>query len=337
MSAAAVGLPTAAPELERSLAQGLEAVDARLRQVVDHDDPFIAGASRHLVDAGGKRFRPMLTLLAAAVAGGRELPVEPDQRVVDAAVGVELTHLASLYHDDVMDEADLRRGVSSANAAYGNATAILVGDLLFGRASEIVAGLGDQAVLIHARTFVRLCAGQIQDERQAPPGVDRSAHYLQVLADKTGVLIATAARYGGMFGGCTDEQIETLAEYGELLGLIFQLSDDLLDITSSSDASGKTPGTDLREGVATLPVLYLLESDDPGDERLQSLVSRPLTDDAEHAEALAALRVHPALEQARGYTRDLARRAGDLVAALPAGPARDALVALPVTVADRVG
>lgn len=335
MSAATVGLPAVAPELEAGLAQGLQVVDARLREVVDHDDPFIAGASRHLVDAGGKRFRPMLTLLAAAVARGDDVAAEPDARVVDAAVGVELTHLASLYHDDVMDEAQLRRGVPSANAEYDNSTAILIGDLLFGRASEIVAGLGDQAVLIHAQTFVRLCAGQIQDERQAPAGVDRSAHYLQVLADKTGVLIATAARYGGMFGGATPHQVETLAEYGELLGIIFQLSDDLLDITSSSQDSGKTPGTDLREGVATLPVLYVLESDDPADARLRELVSRPLTDDAEHAEALAALREHPALARARDYTHHLAQRAADLVGQLPPGPARDALVALPASVADR--
>jgi heptaprenyl diphosphate synthase len=139
----------------------MAAVAARLTQVVDHDDPFIAGAAGHLAAAGGKRFRPLLTLLASEVGKGW------NAQVVDAAVGVELTHLASLYHDDVMDEADLRRGVPSANARYGNATAILVGDLLFGTASSVVAGLGADAVKIQADTFVRLCAGQIRDDLQA--------------------------------------------------------------------------------------------------------------------------------------------------------------------------
>jgi heptaprenyl diphosphate synthase len=311
------------------LVEGLDQVDARLREVVDHDDPFIAGASRHLVDAGGKRFRPMLTLLAAEVGSGRSAAV------VDAAVGVELTHLASLYHDDVMDEATLRRGAPSANALYDNSTAILVGDLLFGEASAIVAGLGAEAVLIQAQTFVRLCAGQIQDDRQAPAGADPMAHYLKVLADKTGVLIATAARYGAMFAGCSGEQVETLREYGELIGMVFQLSDDILDIVSDAEESGKTPGTDLREGVLTLPVLYARRSTDPESARLRELLSAPLVDDDLHAEALDLLRAHPAIEQAREHTARLAEQAAALVRTLPASDARDALEALPLAVASR--
>ncbi|YAL83826.1 polyprenyl synthetase family protein [Dermacoccaceae bacterium W4C1] len=328
---AALGLPQISDELAATLTEGLARVDDRLRAVVEHDDAYIASVSRHLIDAGGKRFRPTLALLASQVH--RTGAIDP--RVIDAAAGVELTHLASLYHDDVMDEADLRRGVTSVNSAYGNTTAILVGDLLFGRASQIIAGLGSEAVLVQADTFIRLCQGQIQDDRQAPDGADRREHYLKVLADKTGVLIATAARYGGMFGGATAEQIELLAEYGELLGLIFQLSDDILDIAATSGESGKTPGTDLREGVATLPTLFVLESTDAASARLRDLVSRPLTDDAEHAEALELLRVHPGLEAAREYTRGLAKRASDLVAGLPAGDVRDALQALPAAVAER--
>lgn len=326
---AIAGLPTASEELGERLTEGLARVDARLREVVDHDDPFIAGASRHLIEAGGKRFRPMLTLLAAEVGTGRSAAV------VDAAVGVELTHLASLYHDDVMDEATLRRGAVSANARYDNSTAILVGDLLFGRASEIVAGLGAEAVLIQAQTFIRLCSGQIQDDRQSPAGADPMDHYLQVLADKTGVLIATAARYGATFAGCTPEQVEVLREYGELVGMVFQLSDDILDIVSESEQSGKTPGTDLREGVVTLPVLYVRRTTDASDARLRELLSAPLTDDDLHAEALGLLREHRAIGQARELTLGLADRAASLARSLPASDARDALEALPLAVAAR--
>lgn len=322
-------LPAASAALSETLTEGLRRVDLRLREVVDHDDPFIAEASRHLIDAGGKRFRPMLTLLAAEVGSGRS------DAVIDAAVGVELTHLASLYHDDVMDEATLRRGVPSTNVTYDNSTSILVGDLLFGRASEIVAGLGAEAVLIQAQTFVRLCAGQIQDDRQAPAGTDSLEHYLQALADKTGVLIATAARYGAMFSGCTQQQVETLREYGELIGMVFQLSDDILDIVSDSAESGKTPGTDLREGVLTLPVLYACRSTDAPSARLRELLSAPLTDDDLHAEALALLRVHPAIEQAREHTQGLADRAAALTRTLPRSEAGDALEALPLAVASR--
>ncbi|KNX36290.1 polyprenyl synthetase family protein [Luteipulveratus halotolerans] len=329
MTAAALkALPGASGELTSRLDEGLKAVDVRLREVIDHDDPFIARASAHLAD-GGKRFRPMLTLLAAELGTGR------NDQVVDAATGVELTHMASLYHDDVMDEAQVRHGIPSANTVYDNSTAILVGDLLFGKASEIVAGLGAEAVLIQAQTFVRLCAGQIQDDQQAPAGADPMQHYLQVLADKTGVLIATAARYGAMFGGCPDSTIEVMREYGELVGMVFQLSDDILDITSEEEESGKTPGTDLREGVLTLPVLYARGSQDPADARLRELLSADLTDDALHSEALGLLRAHQAVAQAREHTQGLAQRAADLIDTLGEGPAQDALKQLPLAVALR--
>jgi heptaprenyl diphosphate synthase len=325
----ALGLPETSPELVQRLLAGLAAVDALLRSVVDHEDPFIAQASMHLSEAGGKRFRPMLTLLAA------ELGTGINDEVVMAATGVELTHLASLYHDDVMDEADLRRGVMSANAHYGNSDAILVGDLLFGKASELVANLGPEAVKIQAQTFVRLCSGQIRDARPVPECVDPIDYYLGVLADKTGVLIATAARYGAMFSGCPPETVEIMSRYGERLGIAFQLADDLLDISSGSGESGKEPGTDLREGVATLPVLLVRQSKDPADDRLKHLLSADsdLRDDALHAEALGLLRAHPAMGQARERTNRVAQEAqellGPLARALPVhSPARDSLIAL---------
>ena len=328
-TSSALGLPAASPALAERLSSGLMAVDDRLRGAVDHDDPFIARAASHLADAGGKRFRPLLTLLAAELGSGI------NENVVTAAAGVELTHLASLYHDDVMDEADLRRGVVSANARFGNSNAILVGDLLFGKASELISELGAEAVKIQAQTFVRLCSGQIRDDRPAPEGVDPIDYYLGVLADKTGALIATAARYGAVFGGCPSETVDIMRQYGERLGVAFQLADDLLDISSVSGESGKEPGTDLREGVATLPVLLVRRSTDPGDDRLKELVGAgcDLRVDALHAEALGLLRTNRAMTEARERTDEVAREAKELLAPIgaraPAGsPAHDSLTAL---------
>ncbi|HYH71644.1 MAG TPA: polyprenyl synthetase family protein [Nocardioides sp.] len=324
-------LPGASEALRVRLSDGLAAVNALIAARVDSDDPFIAAAGAHLTAAGGKRFRPLLTLLAAELGSG------VDEQVVAAAAGVELTHLASLYHDDVMDEADVRRGAPSANAAYGNSTAILVGDLLFGTASDIVADLGPLAVKIQAQTFVRLCSGQIRDDRPCPPGTDPVDYYLGVLADKTGVLIATAARYGAMFGGCDDATIETMRDFGEQLGMAFQLADDLIDIESAADETGKTPGTDLREGKRTLPVLHVLASRDPADARLQALLTGDLEDDARLAEALGLLRDHRAMAVAREHTHAVAREAQDVLATLPDGDAKDALHALATGVVTRVG
>jgi heptaprenyl diphosphate synthase len=335
----ALALPHVSPELAERLWGGLASVDVLFRTVVDHEDPFIAAASVHLSEAGGKRLRPMLTLLAAELGSG----INDD--VIAAATGIELTHLASLYHDDVMDVAELRRGVVSANAAYGNSTAILVGDLLFGKASELVAGLGAEAVRIQAQTFVRLCSGQIRDARPAPEGVDPIDYYLGVLADKTGVLIATAARYGAMFGGCPPETVDIVGRFGERLGIAFQLADDLLDITSAPEESGKTPGTDLREGVSTLPMLLVRESTDPADDRLKVLLGSDLRDDSLHAEALALLQANPAMGEAHRRTNAVALEAQDLLAPLAIGlaadsPAHDAIAALSALVegvANRAG
>ncbi|MGB3827447.1 MAG: polyprenyl synthetase family protein [Ornithinimicrobium sp.] len=329
MATAPTLLPGADGELQEALMSGLAAVDVRLRQVVDHDDPFIAEAAGHLSSAGGKRFRPLLTLLSAQVAG----PI--NDRVIDAAVGVELTHLASLYHDDVMDEAELRRGVQSANVRYGNATSILVGDLLFGTASSVIADLGAEAVKIQAETFVRLCSGQIRDERPPADGDDAIEHYLGVLADKTGSLIATAARYGAMFGGARPEVVTTLTAFGEQLGTVFQLADDLLDISSDLQVSGKMPGADLREGKVTLPVLYARSMTRPQDVRLIELLSGPVADPAEVAEAVGLLREHPAMNAAREHTARLAAQTRSLIDDLGSGPAPDALRSLVDGVADR--
>jgi heptaprenyl diphosphate synthase len=255
--------------------------------------------------------------------------------VITAACVVELTHLASLYHDDVMDEADLRRGAESANARWDNHVAILTGDFLFSRSSELTAELGADAVRIQAQTFTRLVEGQIQETVQPGPDDDPLAHYLDVVAGKTGSLIATSARYGARFGGTDREVEEALTAYGDIVGTAFQLSDDILDIASDSDESGKTPGTDLREGVPTLPVLMARVSARPEDARLLELLDSDLTDDDRHAEVLGLLRSHPAMNEARDYVVARAQEAKALLSALPAGPVRDALETFADHVANR--
>jgi len=327
---AGLALPVTDPDLADRLRQRLEVVEKALHGHVQSDSGFVTEAASHLLDAGGKRFRPLLVLLAAET-GTR--PESDD--VVTAACVVELTHLASLYHDDVMDEADIRRGAPSANSRWDNHVAILVGDLLFSKSSELTADLGAEAVRIQAQTFSRLVEGQILETVKPAPGADPLDHYLRVVAGKTGSLIATSARYGARFGGASPEVEEALTAYGEIVGTAFQLSDDILDIASDSDKSGKTPGTDLREGVPTLPVLLARVSTDPADARLLELLEADLTDDALHAECLGLLRRHPAMDGARAYVVARAGEAKALLTALPEGPVREALEAFADIVATR--
>lgn len=325
----ALGAPDLDPALMAGIETGMDAVEERLREAVKSDYPFVTEASRHLVDAGGKRFRPLLVLLAAHL-GDATAP-----GVRDSAVVVELTHLATLYHDDVMDEAPRRRGTESANARWDNTVAILTGDFLFAKASDILADLGPEAVRIQARTFERLCTGQIRETVGPQPGEDPVAHHLQVLADKTGSLIATSGRFGAMASGADELSIDVMTRFGERIGVAFQLADDLLDIGSDSEVSGKTAGTDLREGVRTLPVLIALQSTDPADARLRELLAGPIPDDADHAEALALLRAHPAMGEARTEARRWADDARATLAALPESPVRAALEALCDSVVSR--
>jgi heptaprenyl diphosphate synthase len=317
-----LGLVVPDAALESELRVGIDAVEAMLRDAVKSDYPFVTETSRHLVEAGGKRFRPLLVLLAAQFGD----PAAPG--VLPAAVVVELTHLATLYHDDVMDEALVRRGTISANARWSNTIAILTGDFLFSRASDLLADLGPDAVRIQARTFERLVQGQIRETTGPDEGVDPLAYYLQVVADKTGSLIATSARFGAMFAGAPEPVAEVMIRYGERIGVAFQLSDDLLDITSDAVGFGKTPGTDLREGVVTLPVLHARRSHDPADARLVELLAGDLADDARHGEALALLRAHPAIDAARADLDRWASDARETLQPLPDGAAKRALDAL---------
>ncbi|AXK36480.1 polyprenyl synthetase family protein [Streptomyces armeniacus] len=321
--------------LEADVQAGLSAVEEGLMEATKSDVPFITGAAQHLVRAGGKRFRPLLVMLGSQFGD----PYAPG--VVPSAVVVELTHLATLYHDDVMDEADVRRGVPSANAHWDNSVAVLTGDFLFARASKILADLGPEAVRIQAEAFERLVTGQILETAGPQDGQDPVAHYLEVLAGKTGSLIAVACRFGAMMGGADEGVTSILTQYGERVGTAFQLADDVLDIASDSHESGKTPGTDLREGVATLPVLYVRAHAENGgaaaDRELCRLLDGDLTDDARHAEALAGLRAHPALEQARRDTVRYAREARETLRPLPDCPAKSALSELCDAVVHRAG
>ncbi len=326
LPAESLGFAFADEALESRVRAGLERVEQALRDSTQSEAPFVTQAAQHVMVAGGKRFRPLLVLLAAEFG-----PRPEASDVVDSAVVVELTHVATLHHDDVMDEAALRRGASTANAAWDNSVAILAGDWLFARASDLVASLGPEAVRIQARTFGRLVEGQIRETLGVGEGQDPLAHYLSVVADKTGSLIATSALFGARFAGASEEIQETLRAFGEEIGAAFQLADDILDVTSESGQSGKTPGTDLREGVPTLPVLIFEAQADPSkpeDARLAELLAADLTDDARLAEALAALRAHPALQLAEDDVRRRADEARKLLAGLPEGIARDALESL---------
>jgi len=325
-----LALPVLDEALARRLSERMAVVEGELALHVRSRTRFVTEAASHLMSAGGKRFRPLLVLLAAEAGGHPE-----SEAVVTAACVVELTHLASLYHDDVMDEAELRRGADSANARWDNHVAILTGDFLFSKSSELTAELGADAVRIQAQTFSRLVEGQIQETMRPGPGEDPLEHYLDVVAGKTGSLIATSARYGAIFGGASVEIQQALTEYGEIVGSAFQLSDDILDIASESGESGKTPGTDLREGVPTLPVLMAKASTDPADARLLELLGADLTDDVLHAEALDLLRKHAAMTQARDYVIGQASEAKERLTALPQGPVRDALEAFADLVATR--
>jgi heptaprenyl diphosphate synthase len=304
-------------------------VEDLLRSQIEGNYPLVVETSRHLVTAGGKRLRPLLTLITSHYGDPRK------RGILEAAVVCELTHLATLYHDDVMDEAPLRRGVESANNRWGNTIAILTGDYLFAKASDLLADLGPEAVRLQARTFERLVIGQIMETQGPQKGEDPLAHYLQVVADKTGSLIATSARFGAMTSGASAEVMETVTKFGEKIGVAFQLADDVIDITSDSKESGKTPGTDLLEGVPTLVTLNVMKSTDKADRDLQKLLSKPIADKKVVAQVLKELRNHKALDQSRLQLMQVARDARAALGPLPVNDATGALFSLCDAVVDR--
>ncbi|MGP7996752.1 MAG: polyprenyl synthetase family protein [Streptosporangiaceae bacterium] len=318
--------------LASDVQERLNRVEQQLADATRTEQRLLTEASAHLIEAGGKRFRATLVLLASQFGD------PADERVVRAATAIELTHLATLYHDDVMDEAPLRRGHQSANSRWTNTIAILTGDFLFARASKILAELGADAVRIQADTFARLVSGQVAETIGPAPGQDPLDHYLYVVKEKTGSLVATAGRYGAMYADAPADVVARIEPACEAIGVAWQLSDDILDVASDTAQSGKTPGTDLREGVRSLPVLHALRSGRPGDTRLRELLdSADLTDQALHAEALGLLRGNPAMQQARADLRRWAGVAREQIAGLPDVPARAAFAGLCDYVVERTG
>jgi heptaprenyl diphosphate synthase len=325
---------------DRGLAAGIDAgidqVEASLLAEVTFADEIANVTSRYLLKAGGKRVRPMLALLTAHLGSGNHADV------ITAATAIEITHLASLYHDDVMDDSDKRRGVPSAQTVWGNSVAILTGDLLFARANQLMARLGERAIRLQADTFERLVLGQLHETVGAQPGQDPVEHYIQVLADKTGSLIAAAAQAGIIFSDAPAEFEQPVIAFGEKIGVAFQLIDDVLDLSPQPEETGKVPGTDLRAGVATLPLLRLRERA-PHDAIAAALLERlerdVMTSNGVATEAadsaITALREHDVTAQTLAEAHGWAREAVEALAVLPHGSVKKALTRFADTIVER--
>jgi heptaprenyl diphosphate synthase len=323
-----VGIPNLDKQLEASLITDMKKVEDLMRSHIKGDYPLVVETSRHLVEAGGKRLRPLLTLISAQFGD----PSNYD--IIKAAVCCELTHLATLYHDDVMDDAVLRRGVISANKKWDNAVAILTGDYLFSKVSDMLADIGPEAVKLQAKTFERLVIGQIKETQGKSEGLSQIDHYMKVVADKTGSLIATSARFGALLSGASPTVVETLTKFGEKIGVAFQVADDLLDIASNETASGKTPGTDLKEGIPTLVTLFVMADNDPADKELIRKLNKPISDE-DLPNVILELRKHNALKKVQDYLSQVATEANDLLIDLPAGAAKEALNNLTFALVNR--
>jgi heptaprenyl diphosphate synthase len=323
-----IGIPNLDKALETSLLADMARVEELMRSHIKGDYPLVIETSRHLVEAGGKRLRPLLTLLAAQFGD----PSNHD--IIKAAVCCELTHLATLYHDDVMDDAVLRRGVISANKKWDNAVAILTGDYLFSKVSDMLADIGPEAVKLQAKTFERLVIGQIKETQGKSEGLTQIEHYMKVVADKTGSLIATSARFGALLSGANAQTVDSLTKFGEKIGVAFQVADDLLDISSDETASGKTPGTDLKEGVPTLVTLYVIAANNPADKDLIAKLKGPISEN-DLSGVINQLRSHKALTDVKDYLAKVAKEANDLLVDLPEGSAKEALKSLTFALVNR--
>jgi heptaprenyl diphosphate synthase len=310
--------------LELDIRADLERVEAMLHEVIQSDQSMVQEAAAYLIDAGGKRFRPMLSLLAGHAGD----PTDP--RLVPCATAIELTHLATLYHDDVIDETTVRRGVPTVNVRYGNSVAVLTGDFLLARASGLAADLGPYVSRRLADTIAELCEGQIMETAAAGSLDITPGHYLDVIGRKTGSLIATSCHLGAWLAGAEAEIVSAITDYGVALGMAFQLSDDILDVAGEEQESGKTPGTDLREGVLTLPALETLAGRAHGAEDLHRALDAKDVDTA-----LALLRSNGSVEIARAAVADWQGHALRALDPLPVSPARAALEQLVGFISDR--
>ena len=318
-----------------AIEEGLEAVEVGLSAEMSFADNLADVTSRYLLDAGGKRIRPALTLLAAQLGEGN------NPQVYTAAQAVEITHLASLYHDDVMDEALMRRGVPSAQTVWGNSVAIITGDLLFARAGKLIASLGSRATELQAEVFERLCLGQLHETIGPRDGEDPVDHYIQVLADKTGSLIAAAAEVGVVFSNAPQEYRAPMVAFGEAIGVAFQLIDDVIDLSSEVEQTGKVAGTDLRAGVATLPLLFLRRqaTTDVDAAALLERIERDFSTDSGSTDdleaAIAELREHAVTRETLEEAHRWSREAVAALDPLPEGPVKKALTRFAETIVER--
>jgi heptaprenyl diphosphate synthase len=294
----------------------LARIDERLLAAVTTDDPHLTEMTSHLIRAGGKRLRPLLGVLSAAT--GAEVTLD----VIDGGVAVELVQVGSLYHDDVIDEADSRRGVESVNVRWNNLTAILAGDFLLAKASEIAASLGTEVAGLLARTIGRLCEGEILELRHAYSTARSEEAYFAAIEGKTASLYATACRIGGIVGELPRDDIDALTDYGLSFGVAFQLVDDVLDLVSTEEELGKPTAHDLTEGVYTLPVLRALQSD-VADE-LAPLLGSPIEGEARDRARSLVLQ-SGGIEATIAEAETHARRAQQALAPLADSPAKAAL------------
>jgi heptaprenyl diphosphate synthase len=316
--------PTEALGLPR-LQEGLRRLEPLLTAAVVTGDGFLDEVTTHLIAAGGKRLRPLLAL-AAATGGGREA-TEDD---LMGGVAVELVHLASLYHDDVIDEATIRRNVESVNSRFGNLVAIVAGDFLLARSAEIAASLGTEIAGLLANTLGRLCEGQVTEVRSAFNLSRSEEDYFATIAGKTAALMSTSCRIGALTGGLDRREVEALTAYGRCFGMVFQLRDDILDVIGTEEELGKRPGQDLAEGVYTLPVLLALRDAEAGPELAPLLGQRLAQPERDKARAIVAESgaIEATVSAGRRYTEeateaaqtipraDLSRALADLVGSL---------------------
>lgn len=330
------GLQVADPSLEADIKSRLAVVESELAEAVQLDEGMLddptplAESAAYLLAAGGKRFRPMMVLTAGYFGD----PM--DERLISGSVAMELTHLASLYHDDVIDEADSRRGTPSANTRWSNTIAILTGDFLFARASEMMAALGVEPTRILASTIATLTDGQIREVSVAGRTDQSVDFYMGTIRRKTSALIAASARLGGLLSGAPDEYLGVLETFGDEVGTAFQLSDDIMDLTSSAEVLGKEPGVDLKEGVYTLPVLDALEREGASGELVALLAGGPPQGDRV-ARTLELVLGNGSIERSRRVVADCVDRALDLLDSLPESPATPALRQLTEFLATRCG
>jgi heptaprenyl diphosphate synthase len=324
------GLEAPDAALEAAVRGRLDLVERGLEKAVGADSELLAASAKYLMKAGGKRFRPMLVLLAGYFG-------EPaDPRLIPGSVAIELVHQATLYHDDVIDEADARHGVPAANVRWDNTVAILTGDYLFARASEISADLGPDICRLLAQTIAVLCDGQIREVDASGSLEQTEGSYLDVIRRKTGVLIACSCRLGGMVSDAPEDHVEVLEAFGESLGMAFQLSDDIMDLTASQLELEKEPGQDLREGVYTLPVLHALHEGEHRGE-LQRILAHGAPDGELLDRAIEIVQAGGSIAHAQAAVTGEVGRALQLARRLPEGPAQHALVQLARFLAARCG